>query len=159
MSNELTQHFRPLNPHGRHSTWSLVYDSPVLHDPIAIDISWWPTDSPAPEQIPRWFGGILPKVGKCIDAMAGMCPRSEPVAFVMRAAITLSAHRLVSLQIEVCTKEGVFWEIVIDDARLPDSIEVDCVGGDYIPSRDYLDRLAPRHSLLNSLIPKQYWGD
>ncbi len=159
MPNVLPQHFHPLTPQGRYSTWSLVYKSSVLHDPIAIDISWWPTESPAPEEMPNWFCGLLPAVGKCIDAVPGMFAGNEPVAFVMRSAITLCANRLVAFHVEVCTEEGVFWEIVINDTNFPESFEVDCLGGNYKPNRDYLDQLAPGHSLLVSPIPERYWGD
>lgn len=159
VTNALPRHFRPLDCHGRHSTWSLVYESPVLHEPIAIDISWLPTDSLRPDHLPAWLCGLLPAVGRCIDAITDKFPRDERVAFVMRSAITLWADRLCCFLIEVCTEEGVFWEIVIDDTKFPGSCEVSCLGGDYLPSRDYLGCVAAGHSLLDSQIPDRYWSD
>jgi hypothetical protein len=158
MFDPLPTFFRRLDATGRFATWAFTYNSPVLKDPIAIDVYPLPEEDVFLTAVPGWLYDALPAIGRCIDSLGRDLPSGDNAAYVMRSSIAIGADHIASFIIESCDHEGMFWETVVDEKKFPKEFDVSCWGGNYQPTRDYLDRLAPGHSLMSSDIPERFWS-
>jgi hypothetical protein len=159
MDTSLPPHFRQLDPaDGYYATWKFVYDSPLLNNPITINVSADCGGSPRSSIPPDWFFQLLPALGRCIDVLGPKLPNDDDPAIVMCADVSLVGNRLSSFVIESCALNGELWEVVVATAHFPDKMKIDCWGGCYFPGKEQLERLAHGHALLNSDIPRHFWS-
>jgi hypothetical protein len=143
---------------------------PRLPDPSPIFLHVCRKDDPAsgtdkatPFEVPDWFLSLLPKIGECIDRIHlenwvpwNHGPGGEPHAYLLDATIGISTNELECFGISLVDHEGVYWETVVELSTFPAEYTIECWGGDYLQSADYLANLPLNHSIhhatLNGLI-------
>ena len=168
--NELAGTFQQVQPDDTATEAFRFLYYPRLPDPSPIFLHVYRKDDPAsgtdkapPAEVPAWFLSLLPNIGECIDRIhlenwvpwdAG--PGGEPHAYLLDAKIGISTNELEFLSIQSLDHEGTYQESVVELSTFPAEYTIQCWGGDYLQSADYLADLPLNHSIhhatLNGLI-------